>query len=73
MRILKNLSEYSANDNEIMQVQTAINTDGFWEESFEWKISTVMTSRIEPKIENNKKWFITTPVRARSDDTSSNN
>jgi hypothetical protein len=60
MPYLKKISEYSATDDEISQVETAINKNGFWEEDFEWRISTVMTSKIEPKIENDKKWFITT-------------
>ena len=58
--LLKKLSEYSATEDEIAQVETAINQYGFWEESVEWRISTVMTSRIEPKVENERKWFITT-------------
>src|SRR5689334_21405332 len=56
----KKLSEYSATEDEIKQVENAISKNGFWEDSFEWRISTVMTSRIEPKVENDKKWFITT-------------
>ncbi|MBL0104706.1 MAG: hypothetical protein IPP51_13630 [Bacteroidetes bacterium] len=57
---LKKISEYSATEAEIKQVENAIHTNSFWEESFEWRISTVMTSRIEPKMENNKLWYITT-------------
>jgi hypothetical protein len=42
------------------QVENAIEKEGFWEESVEWRISTVMNSRIEPKIQHDKGWFITT-------------
>ena len=57
---LKKISDYSATEDEIKQVENAINKKGFWEDSFEWRISTVMTCRIEPKVENDKSWFITT-------------
>ena len=60
MPYLKKISEYAATKDEIKQVETAIDHCGFWEDIIEWRISTVMTNRIEPKIENERKWFITT-------------
>ena len=57
---LKNISKYSATEDEIKEVENAISDRGFWEESFEWRISTTTTSKIEPKIKDGKKWFITT-------------
>ncbi|WP_291138959.1 hypothetical protein [Flavobacterium sp. UBA7663] len=57
---LKEISKYSATKNEVELIKDAINKNGFWEESYEWRISTVMSSRIEPKIENGRSFFITT-------------
>jgi len=57
---MKPLAEYFASAQEIKEVSDAITKDGYWEENIEWKISTNTISRIEPKIENGKEWFITT-------------
>lgn len=58
--ILKKLNEYVASEEEISTVEEAIAKDGYWEEDIEWRISTNTISRIEPKIEYEKNWFITT-------------
>ena len=58
--LMKDLNDYYASENEIAEVEEAILQNGFWEENIEWRISTTTVSRIEPKTENDKKWFITT-------------
>ena len=38
-------------------VRKALTTDNHWEEANEWRIFTVMTSRIERRVENNRWMF----------------
>lgn len=57
---MKPLMEYYASEKEILDVEKQIEENGFWEEHNEWRISTVTSSRIEPKIKNDEKWFETT-------------
>lgn len=57
---VKPLRDYKATAGEIQEVQKQIAANGFWEQNTEWRISTVMTSRIEPQDKDGKKYFITT-------------
>lgn len=57
---LKEISKYYATQDEIKQVEKAINEKGYWEESYEWRISTVTTNRITPTLKDNVTWYITT-------------
>ena len=57
---MKDLLEYSASKEEIETVTKAINENGYWESSTEFRMSTYMTTRIEKQIKNGKPWFITT-------------
>ena len=54
------LTEYKATNEEIKEVEKQILEKGFWEQEIEWRISTVMSSRIEPQNKDGEKWFITT-------------
>jgi hypothetical protein len=44
---MKSFSEYKASKDEILEIQEQIDKNGFWEEKNEWRIFTVMSSRIE--------------------------
>ena len=57
---VKTLTDYKATEEEIKEVEKQIAEKGFWEQDLEWRISTVMTSKIEPKVKDGIKWFITT-------------
>jgi len=52
---IRPFEEYTATEQEILEVEKQILENGFWEEHDEWRISTVTSSKIEPKIINNKK------------------
>lgn len=54
------LTYYTASAGEIQEVEKQIAANGFWEQITEWRISTFMTSRIEPQDKDGKKYFITT-------------
>jgi hypothetical protein len=45
------------NAKRVEEVRRAIEAQGYWTESIEWRISTEMTSRIEPVLENGKTWY----------------
>ncbi|MES2652710.1 MAG: hypothetical protein V4663_13290 [Bacteroidota bacterium] len=57
---LKELSEYAATEEDIKNITDSINKNGYWEEHVEWRISTVTSSKIEPKIKDDMTWYITT-------------
>ena len=60
MTYLQTLSEYKATENEIQEIEKSIKLNGYWEKDIEWRISTVTSLRIEPKIVNGINYFITT-------------
>lgn len=39
------------------EILGTIRGRGLWEEAFEWRISTVMTSRVEPEEASGRRWF----------------
>lgn len=51
---------YLPTQSEIYKVKTQIEEKGFWDELYEWKLSTETYCRIEPKEENGRKFFLTT-------------
>jgi hypothetical protein len=46
-----------ANDARVEEISTAIKQHGQWNESIEWRISTVMESRIEPIDRDGNTWY----------------
>ena len=60
MSILKELSSYSATEQEITSIAKHIAQNGLWEKQEEWRISTVMDFKIEPQMKDGRNWFITT-------------
>lgn len=57
---IKPFNDYKATTSEIQDVEKQIAAKGFWEQNTEWRISTVMTSKIKPQDKDGEKWFITT-------------
>ena len=53
----ENLVEITYDPSKLKVIKESIEKDGLWEELFEWRISTVMESRIEIVEKKNKKWF----------------
>jgi len=51
------LARTTKNPARISEIKEAIESHGFWEDSYEWRISTVTDSRIEPIEERSRKWF----------------
>jgi hypothetical protein len=42
---------------ELVRVKSAMESEGFWEEQDEWRISTWFTTRIDTEEVGEKKWF----------------
>ena len=57
---IKPFDDYQATEVEIKEVREQIEKNGFWEQNDEWRISTVMFSKIEPTIRDGEEFFITT-------------
>jgi hypothetical protein len=53
----RHLAEFTYDPSKLNSIKKSIDIEGFWEESIEWRISTVMDSRIEIIEENSKKWY----------------
>ena len=51
------LAEITNNPSHLNSIKESIDKNGLWEDSIEWRISTVMKSRIEIIEENSKQWF----------------
>jgi len=41
----------------LTEITQAVQNRGFWEESYEWRISTVLDARIEPVEVKSRPWF----------------
>ena len=54
---LKGLSKLAKDKNRVSEIQASIEDKGYWEESIEWRISTVTKMRVEPIEKDGKQWF----------------
>jgi hypothetical protein len=54
---LEKLPARSHRLDRLAEIGAAIERDGFWEETIEWRIMTETTMRIQPEEANGKRWF----------------
>ena len=51
------LSKRAKDEGRVREIHASIEEKGFWEESTEWRISTVVRKRVEPIDTDAKRWF----------------
>jgi hypothetical protein len=51
------ITDITRNPARLSDIIEAVERRGFWEESFEWRISTVMDSRIDAIEKDSRNWF----------------
>lgn len=56
----KKYSKFLPTQSEIYAVKKEIETNGFWQESYEWKLSTETYCKIETMLKNGEQYYLTT-------------
>ena len=51
------LSKRAKDKKRVNEIQASIEEKGYWEDSVEWRISTVTKMRVEPIEKDGKRWF----------------
>ena len=51
------LIRITKNPARLTEIKDAVENRGFWQDSYEWRISTVLDARIEPVEEKSRQWF----------------
>jgi hypothetical protein len=54
---LEGLSKLVKDKRRVSEIQDSIKEKGYWEESIEWRISTVTRMRVEPIEKDGKQWY----------------